>query len=85
MVAGKYDPVTKKVVFPKAGEGGDEVDEDSYVTIPKETADKLAAFAKADGADMSAETARGRKGKLTRAIAPYVLGAVAELINARKK
>ena len=80
-----YNKVTKKFEFPKPEPGQSTVPNDqTYVAIPKSTIAILAGFAKADGADMNAETAKGKLAKATSYAKLYVLQAVDEFIASRQ-
>ena len=87
MVQPKYDPTTKKFVFPKeeAKVAGKPAPTDMvYMPIPKVTVAALAGLAVKDGAQVNAETEKGKDIQRSKLARLYVLQAVADLIAARQ-
>ena len=79
----KYDPKTKKFVFPKDEAGVATVSDMAYVAIPKATIGTLVKFAKADGATMVGATPKGVQNAESRVARLYVLQAIEDFIGAR--
>ena len=86
MTEPKFNPTTGTVEFPKPEAAKEKAapEEMVYMAIPKNTVAQLVTLAKKDGADLSAETAKGEQAKATKAARVYVLGAIGMLLNARK-
>lgn len=82
MTQPKYNPVTKKMEFPK-GEAVSEPSEFAYVAISKTTIAKLAGFGKQDGAEIKGGTERAIQTAETKVARVYILTAIDEFINAR--
>jgi len=86
MTKPQFNPATGTVEFPKPEAAKEKAvpEEMVYMAIPKATVAQLVTLAKKDGADLSAETAKGEQMKATKAARVYVLGAINMLLNARK-
>jgi hypothetical protein len=84
-----YNPVTKRMEFPKVvkdAKGKEKaVVTDAFVAVPLTTISKLVAFAKEDGADLKAESDRGKKAKETGAARTYILALIDGYIAERSK
>ena len=87
MVEPRYDPASKKFVFPKeeAKAAGKPAPTDMvYMAIPKATVVTLSGLAVKDGAAVNAETEKGKDIQRSKLARLYVLQAVADLIAARQ-
>lgn len=85
-MAGKWNPATKKMEFPKGEKAGvADTSNDVYVVIPKSTINELAKLALKDGAEVvKATTDRGQQAQNTRLARPYILAVIQDFLNSRK-
>ena len=83
-----YNPVTKKMEFPKAeakAKGERVARTHTLVAISKVTLAALAGLAREDGADpVEASTEQGLGAQNTRLATPYIVAAIADLLAYRE-